>query len=133
MKKISIIGNVTRDAVVRDAGNRKAIGFGVAVNERFKDRNNVQQERTTFFNCTIWRNDNTAIAQYITKGKKVFVEGIPDIDTYEREGKTVASIKINVRDIELLGGPAKTENAEAAETVSEEISSEPAENDDLPF
>lgn len=133
MKKISIIGNVTRDAVVRDAGTRKAIGFGVAVNERFKDKNNVQQEKTTFFNCTIWRNESAAIAQYITKGTKVFVEGNPEVETYEREGKTVASIKINVRDIELLGSKPKTETTEPGSAEAEEPLPAPAQEDDLPF
>jgi len=75
MKKISIIGNVTKDAEVRAfEGGRSVINFDVAVNERFKDRNGQKQERTSYIRCAMWR-EVTTIAQYITKGTKLYVEG----------------------------------------------------------
>ncbi len=131
MKKISIIGNVTKDAEVRAfEGGRSVINFDVAVNERYKDKNGQKQERTSYIRCAMWR-ENTTIAQYITKGTKLYVEGSPDADAYiNKEGKAVGNIKVNVREIEFLGGAKKTDSG--AGTSAEEVHT-PSTNDDLPF
>lgn len=131
MKKISIIGNVTKDAEIRSfEGGRSVINFDVAVNERYKDKNGQKQERTSYMRCAMWR-ENTSIAQYITKGTKLYVEGSPDADAYiNKEGKAVGNLKINVREIEFLGGAKKTDSS--GNTSSEDVLT-PSANDDLPF
>ena len=131
MKKISIIGNVTKDAEIRAfEGGRSVINFDVAVNERYKDKNGQKVEKTSFIRCAMWR-ENTTIAQYITKGTKLYVEGAPDADAYvNKEGKAVGNLKINVREIEFLGSAKKTESG--SEPTPEDISI-PSANDDLPF
>lgn len=140
MKKIQIIGNVTKDAEVRSvSGSKSVINFDVAVNERWKDRNGVKQERVSYIRCALWR-DNTAIAQYITKGTKVFVEGAPDVDSYvNKEGKAVGNVKIIVRELEFLGG-GRSQQSSAAPQKEEhggpsfgDEALAPAQNDDLPF
>jgi len=131
MKKISIIGNVTKDAEVRSFdGGRSVINFDVAVNERYKDKNGQKQERTSYVRCAMWR-EITTIAQYITKGTKLYVEGSPDADAYiNKEGKAVGNLKINVREVEFLGGAKKTDSG--AGSSSEDVPSQSA-HDDLPF
>ena len=134
MKKISIIGNITKDAEVRSfEGNKSVINFDVAVNERFKDKNGQKVERTSFIRCAMWR-ENTSIAQYLTKGTKLYVEGSPDADAYvNKEGKAVGNLKINVREIEFLGGAKKTETQDSNTNAPAEDSATAAVNDDLPF
>jgi len=130
MKKISIIGNVTKDAEVRAfEGGRSVINFDVAVNERYKDKNGQKQERTSYVRCAMWR-ENTSIAQYILKGTKLYVEGSPDADAYvNKEGKAVGNLKINVREIEFLGSAKKADSSSG----SSEDTLVPSANDDLPF
>lgn len=103
MKKITLIGNITRDSEIKDFSNRKAINFSVAVNESYKDSNGTKVEKSSFFNCTIWR-ENTSIATYLKKGVKVYLEGDNfDSEYYQnREGEIKTSIKINVSKLELL-------------------------------
>jgi len=134
MKKISIIGNVTKDAEIRAfEGGKSVINFDVAVNERYKDKNGQKVERTSFIRCAMWR-DITTIAQYITKGTKLYVEGSPDADAYiNKEGKAVGNLKINVREVEFLGGPRKTEPGSDSSSPSSEDVLTPSANDDLPF
>jgi|ERR1051325_1299312 single-strand DNA-binding protein len=132
MKKIQIIGNVTKDAEVRAfEGGRSVINFDVAVNERFKDRNGQKQERTSYIRCAMWR-EVTTIAQYITKGTKVYIEGSPDVEAYiNKEGKAMGALKINVREMEFLGSPRK-DSGSSSSSQSEDILT-PSANDDLPF
>lgn len=103
MKKITIIGNITRDAEIRDFSNRKAINFSVAVNESYKDSSGTKVEKSSFFNCTLWR-ENTTIATYLKKGVKVYIEGDNfDSEYYQnKEGEIKSSIKITVNRLELL-------------------------------
>lgn len=133
MKKITIIGNVTKDAEIRSfEGGRSVINFDVAVNERFKDRNGQKQERTSFIRCAMWR-ENTTIAQYITKGTKLYIEGSPDADAYvNKEGKAIANLKINVREIEFLGSAKKPDSGSGTAPVAEDTFT-PSASDDLPF
>ena len=132
MKKISIIGNVTKDAEIRRfEGGRSVINFDVAVNERYKDRNGQKAERTTYVRCAMWR-ENTSIAQYITKGTKLYVEGSPDADAYvNKEGKAIGNLKVNVREIEFLG--SATKKSESGSGAPAEDVFAPSANDDLPF
>lgn len=135
MRKIQIIGNVTKDAEVRAfEGGRSVINFDVAVNDRYKDKNGQKVERVHYIKCAIWR-ENTSIAQYITKGIKIFVEGQPDVDCYvNKEGKAVGSVKINVREVEFLGGGKNQQSSGQPSVPSGDNSFTPEpNNDDLPF
>ena len=134
MKKIQIIGNVTKDAEIRSfEGGRSVINFDVAVNERFKDRNGQKQERTSYIRCAMWR-ENTSIAQYITKGTKLYVEGVPEADAYvNKEGKAVGNVRINVREIEFLGGARRTEESGPLPESSPDNIGSSGDKDDLPF
>jgi single-strand DNA-binding protein len=110
MNKIQIIGNITRDAVIRDTNGRKAINFSVAVNENYKDKDGNKVEKATFYNCTMWKDgtQSTAIATYLTKGVKVFVEGKPSAELYKtKENVSAIDLRITVSNIELLSSVEK--------------------------
>jgi single-strand DNA-binding protein len=130
MKRLTVIGNLTSDAEVKNVGDRKAINFAVAVNEKYKDSNGEKKEKTTFFNCTIWRESNVAVAEFLTKGTKVFVEGSPELEIYKsKDGETKGSIKIIVGNLELIGGGSGRSNQSADDTTK----TKKDEKDDLPF
>jgi len=130
MRRITAIGNITANAEVKEVGSRKAINFSVAINEHFvKDGNKT--EKTTFYNCTIWREENVKIAQYLTKGTKVFIEGTPEVEVYQdKQGNTKGAIKIIVSNIELIGsGSGKPDSNSPIVTSPDSIKKE----NDLPF
>ena len=136
MKKIEVIGNITKDCVIRQVGSNTVINFSLAENEKFiKDGQKV--EKVTYFNCSLWR-DKTEIAKYLLKGVKVWIEGKPEATLYEnREGQKVPIMKITVRDVELLGGGTKpaTEASGATNNPSSQNNDTlvPTPDDDLPF
>jgi single-strand DNA-binding protein len=138
MRKILITGNVTKDAEVRVLdGGKSVINFDLAVNERWKDKSGVKQEKTHYVKCALWR-DNTAIAQYLLKGVKLLVEGSPEVEAYmNKEGKAVANQKVNVRELEFLSSAKKDEGqAQGAASRNTSQSNEtlvPDPDQDLPF
>jgi len=135
MQKIQIIGNVCKDAVLRETNGRKAINFNIAVNESYKDAQGQKHERTMFYSCTQWReaNASTALTQYLLKGAKVFVEGKPDAALYkDNSNNTKIDLRINVSHIEIVAFAKKDEETAQAETTSTAATAAMAD-DDLPF
>jgi single-strand DNA-binding protein len=136
MIKLQIIGNLGKDCVVNTVNGKNVINFTVAHTEKYRDSQGNNQEKTTWVDCAYW-SDKTGVAQYLTKGKQVYVEGQPEARAFSRnDGTAGASLSLRVRDIQLLGG--RGEGASSAPSASQSSSmNEPAPigevSDDLPF
>ncbi|WP_430810196.1 MULTISPECIES: single-stranded DNA-binding protein [unclassified Carboxylicivirga] len=105
MLKLFLNGTVGNDAKIKDVGNRKAINFDVAVSMDYKNSKGEKVERTEWIRATMWRNENqsTKIAEFLKKGKKVLIEGIPGSEGYQsKDGSIKASTHVTVKDLELL-------------------------------
>ena len=139
MIKLQIVGNLGADCIVKEVSGRTVINFNVAHTERFKDSQGQPKERTTWVNCAYW-TDRTAVAQYLKKGKMVYVEGAPEAEAYtNRENQPAATLRLRVRELQLLGGgsdagqgsneaPASSAGSKAPATADMEDAA-----DDLPF
>lgn len=143
MIKMQVIGNLGKDCVVNTVNGKNVINFTVAHTEKFKDSQGNQQEKTTWVDCAYW-TDRTAVAQYLTKGKQVYVEGQPEARSFQRnDGTPGSSLSLRVREVQLLGGRGESggayqqpANASSAMSGNSNVPSpgditEPV--DDLPF
>ena len=86
--KVHIIGNVTRDAEKSDLPSGVSVAkFGVAVNQDYKNKAGEKVEKVSFFDVEVWNMGNSrqadVAAQYLTKGKPVYVEGDLEQQTWE--------------------------------------------------
>lgn len=127
MIKLQVIGNCGKDATVNTVGQKTVINFTVAHTEKYTSQGETK-EKTTWVDCSYW-TDRVKIADYLLKGKSVFVEGSPEVRTYQKnDGTTGASLSLRVRDIQLLGG-SQSENKPEGVGVNNvtEVT------DDLPF
>ncbi|MEO7961403.1 MAG: single-stranded DNA-binding protein [Ginsengibacter sp.] len=104
MIKLQIVGNLGADCMAKEVNGKNVINFNVAHTEKFKDGQGNLKEKTTWVNCAYW-TDRTAVAQYLKKGKQVYVEGSPEAEAYtNKENQPAATLKLRVRDLQLLGG-----------------------------
>src|ERR1044071_6000233 len=104
MIKMQIIGNLGKDCTVNTVNGKNVINFTVAHTEKYRDSQGNNQEKTTWVDCAYWI-DKTAVAQYLTKGKQVYVEGQPEARSFQRnDGTPGASLSMRVREVQLLGG-----------------------------
>jgi single-strand DNA-binding protein len=130
MIKAQIIGSLGKDATVNEVNGKTVINFSVAHSERYKDAQGNQQEKTTWAECAYWVKTPT-LAQYLTKGKKVFVEGQPEARAFTRnDGTAGASLVIRVRELQLLSSNEQQQgssNAHVEPYVAQEAI------DELPF
>ena len=75
LNKVMLIGNLGKDAETRHTPSGTAVtNFTVATTARIKDSATGDwKEKTDWHDVVLWRGDR--VAQYLTKGKKVFIEG----------------------------------------------------------
>lgn len=143
MIKMQVIGNLGKDCVVNTVNGKNVINFTLAHTEKYRDSQGNNQEKTIWVDCAYW-TDRTAVAQYLTKGKQVYVEGQPEAKAYQRnDGSPGSSLTLRVRDVQLLGGRGDSAGS-SSPAMSNEATSQPKSEipspsevtepiDDLPF
>ncbi|HVG12190.1 MAG TPA: single-stranded DNA-binding protein, partial [Flavisolibacter sp.] len=103
MIKMQVIGNLGKDCVVNTVNGKNVINFTVAHTEKYKDNSGNNQEKTTWVDCAYW-TDRTAVAPYLTRGTQVYVEGTPEVRSFQRnDGTAGASLSMRIREVQLLG------------------------------
>jgi len=128
MRRITVIGNLTKNAEVKEVKDRKAINFSVAVNEAWL-QDGQKCERSFYFNCVVWRDSNVKVAEFLTVGTKVFIEGTPEPEMFKsKEGEMKCAIKILVTNLQLIGGGSGAKTGETNKSGSSSPEIEP-----LPF
>jgi single-strand DNA-binding protein len=103
VNKVTLLGNLTRDAETAYTTSQTSVTkFSVATSRRWKDQAGEWKEDTEFTNVVLWRNEN--LAQFLTKGKQVYVEGRLQTRSYEKNGEKKYSTEVVADDVILLGG-----------------------------
>jgi len=76
LNRATIIGNVVRDPEARTTANGIAVtNFSVATNLIWTDQSGQRQELPEYHNIVAWRKLAEICAQYLKKGRKVYVDG----------------------------------------------------------
>lgn len=127
---MEITARLTGDAKVTTVKNDKqVVNFNVAINDNYKAKgSNEVTKIVTYVQCDYWVNP--AIAQYLTKGTLVELQGRIGVNAYTgKEGDAKASLSFHVNTIKLHG--KSKANDEVSSMANTAIDTIPA--DDLPF
>jgi single-strand DNA-binding protein len=117
VNKVILLGNLGRDAETRfTTGGAARTVFSVATSRRWKDQATGEwKEETDWHNVVLWRQEN--LANYLTKGKQVYVEGRLQTRSYEdKDGKKVYATEVVADDVILLGGRGEGSGSEDSST-----------------
>lgn len=128
INKAIITGNLTRDAELRSTGGGLSVAnFAVAVNERVKNNSTGEwEDRANYIDCTMFGRRAEALAQYMTKGTKVTIEGKLRWSQWEKNGEKRSKVEVVVDEVELMARGEKRANE--APTASQSVYDE-----DIPF
>ena len=105
VNKVILVGNLGKDAETRFTPQGAArTTFSVATSRRWKDQQTGEwKEETDWHNIVLWRSEN--VANYLTKGKKVYLEGRLQTRSYDdKDGNKKYSTEVVADDLILLGG-----------------------------
>jgi len=120
-----LIGNVGNDPEMRyTPGGNPVTSFSVATNRRYTDSNGETKEETEWFRVIAWRKLAESCNQFVTKGKRVYVEGRLRTRNWEgQDGQKRVSVEVVANRVIFL-------DRRATVSVPEEGEIEPG---DLPF
>src|SRR6202521_1128093 len=103
VNKVILLGNVGTDPEVKFTPNGTAVAkFGLATNERFKDKSGEFQERTEWHNIVAWQRLAEIVGEYVKKGSKVYVEGKLQTSSWEDRQTGEKKYRTEIMALDLL-------------------------------
>ena len=118
INKVILVGHVGRDPDVQTLNSGTKVAHLSLATSRKIPRNGTFEDRTEWHRLTLWDRLAQVAEDYVRKGDRIYVEGRIEYDSFEKNGVTVPTSEITVRELVLLGVPR---HAGAEEEVDEEI------------
>lgn len=105
LNKTFLYGNLTRDPELKALpSGQQLVSFGLATNRTYKDKNGQKQEATEFHNIVAFGRLAEVIAQYMKKGRPLFVEGRIQTRSWESDGQKKYRTEIVVENFQFGDG-----------------------------
>ncbi len=142
LNKVFLMGNVTRDPELRYIQSGTAVlTLGLAVNRRTKTAEGTWKDEAAFIDVTVWGKQAENCAEYLAKGRPVFVEGRLHMDQWQdkKTGEKRSRLTVTAENVQFLGAPSGRGHAPDAarppRSAEEPVPPEDAElsDDDIPF
>lgn len=105
VNKAILVGNLGRDPELRHTPNGQAVvNFTLATSESWTDKSGERQERTEWHRIVVWGRQAEMCAQYLSKGRTVYVEGrIQTREWEDKEGAKRYTTEINASNVNFIG------------------------------
>ena len=140
LNKVMLIGNLGKDPEVRFTPQGKAATrFPIATSEVWNDQDGNRQERTEWHNIVVWGKQAETCAQYLAKGRQVFIEGSIRTRQYDdKDGARKWFTEVVAQRVQFLGsregagGGARPAGGGAGGSMGDLPPAAP-EDDDIPF
>jgi single-strand DNA-binding protein len=134
VNKVILIGRLGRDPELRyTQGGQAVANFTLATNERYSNKSGEQQERTEWHRIVAWGKTGELCAQYLSKGRNVYVEGRLQTREWEdKEGQKRTTTEIVAQNVTFLDS-ARSGASGGANADSQRDPAAPPASDDIPF
>ena len=104
MNKVIMMGNLSKDVELRYAPSGSAIATtSIAVSRKFKKQDGSQGEEVWFIDSTLFGRTAEIANQYLSRGKKVLVEGRLKLDQWtDQQGVKRSKHSITVETLQMM-------------------------------
>lgn len=122
MNEVRLVGNVTRNAELRQTAGGAVLSLGLAVNESWYDRNREIKEKVHWIDVKMWR-EMAERYQGIQKGDPVMITGRLVNDSWQdKEGNKRNTTRVEATRVEVLArGATANNNGQAATPVTTQL------------
>ena len=105
VNKVILIGNLGRDPELRyTPGGQAVASFSIATTENFTRKSGEREERTEWHRIVAWGRTAELCAQYLAKGRSVYIEGRLTTREWEnKEGQKQRTTEIVAQTVQFLG------------------------------
>ena len=145
VNKVILVGNLGRDAELRYTPGGAAVAtINMATTEVWNDKGGQRQEKTEWHRVVLWGKSAESLAEYLTKGKQIYVEGRLQTRQWDdKDGNKRYTTEIRGDRIVLLGGGggggrgagsmSRSAGDESMGGHAPSDVAEPLTDDDIPF
>ena len=139
LNKVMIIGNLGADPEMRYTANGTAVtNLRVAVNRNYTTQDGERREETEWFRVVAWGKLGEIVSQYLTKGRRVYVEGRLQTRQWDdQEGQRRYTTEVVAQDVQFLdsaqGAPFTDTGPPGADAGPPSADAGQVSPDDLPF
>lgn len=104
INRVNITARLTREPELRTTGNgTNVLNIGVAVNDRHKNAQTGEwEDYPNFLDCKMFGERTAKLAQMLSKGQKVAIEGKLRYSQWEKDGQKRSKVEILMENIEFL-------------------------------
>jgi single-strand DNA-binding protein len=141
INQVILMGRLTRDPETRTTSSGKSVtSFSLAVDRQ------TQDDQADFFDVTAWEKTGELVQQYLSKGRRVLVQGRLRQDSWDDKetGKKRSKVEVVATDVTFLDGPsgdtaggsapaAPQGNKKSDDVVIEDIDDKPIDLSEIPF
>ena len=161
VNQVILMGNLTRDPELRQTPSGQSVcSFSLALNRAYKDQKGDWQEATDYIDIVAWGPLGERVNQYVTKGRRVLVQGRLQSRSWEQDGQKRSKVEVLANDVTFLdsreggsggqggsnfnggssfggndgsSGPAPSSGKKQDDVTIQDIGDEPINLDDIPF
>jgi len=133
LNSVAMIGRLVKDSELKyTKGGVPILSFTVAVNKSVKDPGGSYVDKASFLDCILWGKLGESIGKYMTKGKRVAVDGEIEQQRWETsDGEKRSKMQIVARGLQIIDSD-KRENQKPRELVQDDLVHK-VFSDDIPF
>lgn len=102
VNRVTLIGNAGADPRVTTTEKGTAVAHVSLATNRVFTVDGEEEKRTDWHRLTFWGRSADTVERYLRKGSRLYVDGRIEYGSYEKEGVTVPSVDVVVRDFVLL-------------------------------
>ena len=119
VNKVILIGNLGNDPEVRYTSSGQAVTeLRMATTEQWSDKDGQRQERTEWHSVQVWGKTAEHCAQYLAKGRSVYVEGRLESREYaDKEGVKRKVWEVRADKVTFLGAGKGDDRPSTAQAV----------------
>ena len=133
--KVLLMGNLTKDPELRfTTSGAPVTNLRIAVNRVFTDGTGERKEEVCFLTVVVWGKQAESCAEYLKKGRPVFVEGrlrTRSIQSQNPEEKNKTILEVIADRVQFLGGRPPVTGTEVASTEEKHKTEEAKEEEEL--
>lgn len=106
-----LVGRVGQDPEVKYLeGGTCVANFSLATNEKYKNKQGEQIEKTEWHKVVIWRKLAEVVEKYVKKGDQIYLRGkIRNRSYNDKDGITRYTTEIYVEELTMLGGKSSND------------------------
>ena len=130
VNKVILLGRLGKDPETTYTPSGMAVcRFSLATSKKKKDGSEI----TSWHRCIAWDKAGELIAQYVSKGRELYIEGELSYGQYEKDGITRYTTDIVVRQFNFISGGQQQSNQQNPQQNNNPPSAPTFADDDIPI